>query len=215
VTRVKICGITSLAEARLAERLGAHAIGMLVGQVHASGDFIDPAEADRIARSLPPFVSPVLVTHVDEPETLMRLAAGVACPVLQLHSDLEPAALGELRARLAPRKIVGKVSVEDEGALDRARAIAPFVDAIVLDSRDRTSARVGGTGQVHDWTISARIVASVDLPIILAGGLKPENVAEAIRVVRPWGVDVHSGVEAGDGRKDEDRMRRFIATAVG
>jgi phosphoribosylanthranilate isomerase len=68
---------------------------------------------------------------------------------------------------------------------------------------------------VHDWTISARIVASVDLPIILAGGLKPENVAEAIRVVRPWGVDVHSGVEAGDGRKDEDRMRRFIATAVG
>jgi phosphoribosylanthranilate isomerase len=215
VTRVKICGITSLAEARLAERFGAHAIGMLVGQVHASGDFIDPAEADRIARSLPPFVSPVLVTHVDEPETLMRLAAGVACPVLQLHSDLEPAALAELRARLAPRKIVGKVSVEDEGALDRARAIAPFVDAIVLDSRDRTSDRVGGTGQVHDWTISARIVASVDLPIILAGGLKPENVAEAIRVVRPWGVDVHSGVEAGDGRKDEDRMRRFIATALG
>ena len=215
MARVKICGITSVAEARLAERLGAHAIGMLVGQVHASPDFIEPAEADRIARSLPPFVSPVLVTHVDAPETLMRLAAAVACPVLQLHSDLEPAVLRELRARLAPRKIVGKVSVENESALDRAKAIAPFVDAIVLDSRDRAGGRVGGTGTVHDWTISARIVAAVEVPIILAGGLGPENVAEAIRVVRPWGVDVHSGVEASDGRKDEERIRRFIAAAGG
>jgi phosphoribosylanthranilate isomerase len=213
VVRVKICGIRSVSEARLAERLGADALGVLVGRVHASADFIAPAEADRIARSVPPFVSPVLVTHMEEVQELLRLSEIVSCPVVQLHSDLAGSTLGELRRRLAPRKIVGKVSVDDETALERAREIAPFVDAIVLDSRDRATGRVGGTGHVHDWSISARIVAASSVPIILAGGLTPENVAEAIRVVRPWGVDVNSGVEAGDGRKDEDRMRRFIAAA--
>jgi len=213
VVRVKICGIRSVAEARLAEWLGADAVGVLVGRVHASADFIEPAEADRIARSVGPFVSPVLVTHMDELEALLRLAEVISCPVVQLHSDLDGPALGELRRRLAPRKVIGKVSVEDDTALVRAREIAPFVDAIVLDSRDRATGRVGGTGQVHDWSISARIAAASSVPIILAGGLTPENVAEAVGVVRPWGVDVNSGVEAGDGGKDEDRVRRFIAAA--
>lgn len=214
VVRIKICGIRSAADARLAERLGAHAVGVLVGRVHASADFVEPAEADRIARGVGPFVVPVLVTHTEEADALVRLAGAVACPVVQVHSDLDRAALGELRRRLAPRKIIGKVSVEDETALERARDIAPSVDAIVLDSRDRSTNRVGGTGHVHDWSISARIVAVSDVPVILAGGLTPENVAEAIRVVRPWGVDVNSGVKGSDGRKDEDRVRRFIAAAT-
>jgi phosphoribosylanthranilate isomerase len=214
MVRVKICGIRSVAEARLAERLGADAVGVLVGQMHASADFIEPAEAGRIARSVPPFVSTVLVTHVEEVQELVRLAETVACQVVQLHSDLGPVALGELRRRLAPRKIIGKVSVEDDTAVARAREIAPFVDAIVLDSRDRATGRVGGTGHVHDWSLSARIVAASSVPIILAGGLTPENVAEAIRVVRPWGVDVNSGVKAADGRKDEERVRRFIAAVT-
>ena len=213
MVRVKFCGVTSPAEARLAERLGAHAIGVLVGRVHASPDFVEPPAADRIARSLPPFVTPVLVTHLDEPETVLRLAYAVSCPVVQLHSDLSASGLRELRARLSPRKIIGKVSVEDEGSVARAKAIEPFVDAIVLDTVDRATNRVGGTGKVHDWSISARIASSSSVPIILAGGLTPENVAEAIRVVKPWGVDVNSGVETSDGRKDEDRMRRFIAAA--
>jgi phosphoribosylanthranilate isomerase len=214
MVRVKICGITSPAEAGLAERLGAHAIGLLVGQAHASPDFVEPEVADVIARGVPPFVAAVLVTHVDDPDALVRLASAVPCPVLQLHSDLAGATLRQLRPRLAPRKIIGKVSVEDATALDRAREIEPFVDAIVLDSRDRATDRVGGTGLVHDWSISARIVAAAAVPVILAGGLTPENVAAAVRAVQPWGVDVHSGVESSDGRKDESRMRRFMAAAT-
>ena len=213
--RVKICGVTSVAEARLAERLGAHAVGVLVGRIHAARDFVEPAMAELIVRCLPPSVAGVLVTHVEEPESLMRLAEAVPSSVVQLHSDLDGPTLGELRRRLAPRKIVGKVSVEGETAVTRAREIAPFVDALVLDSCDRATDRVGGTGLVHDWSISARIAARSSVPIILAGGLTPENVAEAIRVVRPWGVDVNSGVETTDGRKDEDRVRRFIAAATG
>ena len=213
MTRVKICGITSAAEARLAERHGAHAVGVLVGRVHASPDFVDPAVAAVIHRSLPPFIPAVLVTHLDDPDAIVGLAESTGFSVLQLHSDLSAAALREPRARLSWRKIIGKVSVEDETAVQRARDIEGFVDAIVLDTRDRATDRVGGTGMVHDWSISARIAGGSKVPVILAGGLTPDNVAQAIGVVKPWGVDVHSGVEDSDGRKDEERLRRFIRAA--
>ena len=214
MVRVKICGITSPAEARLAERHGAHAVGVLVGRVHISPDFVEPAMADLIFRSLPPFIAPVLVTHLDDPDEAVRLADGLSSPVIQLHSDMNASTLRELRMRLSPRKVIGKVSVEGETAVERAMEIEPFVDAIVLDTRDRTTDRVGGTGMVHDWSISARIASSSRVPIILAGGLTPDNVARAIETVKPWGVDVNSGVETSDGRKDEDLIRRFIAAAT-
>ena len=211
--RIKICGITSLSEARLAEAEGAHALGLLVGRLHAAADFLEPEQARELALALSPFVVAVLVTHRQDPEEVVALAAQVPTAVAQLHSDLGPAELKDLRARLLPRKILGLVSVEDDSALDRAREIEPFVDGIVLDSRDRATDRVGGTGRVHDWSISARIVAASRVPIILAGGLTPDNVGAAIRTVQPWGVDVNSGVESADGRKDPLRVRRFMEAA--
>jgi phosphoribosylanthranilate isomerase len=214
MARVKICGITSPEEATLAERAGAHAIGLLVGRVHAAADFVGPELAREICRALSPFVTPVLVTHLEDPEAIVNLAELVPCPVLQLHSDLGPATLRELRARLAARKLIGKVSVEGDDAVARASEIEPFVDAILLDTRDRATDRVGGTGMVHDWSISARIAAGSRAPIILAGGLTPDNVAQAVRAVKPWGVDVNSGVETADGRKDGGRIRRFVAAAT-
>ena len=214
MVRVKICGIRSAEDARMAGAAGAHALGLLVGRVHASSDFLDPEVARRLAFALPPLVVPVLVTHLEDPAELLALTSQVPTGMVQLHSDLGPPALEQLRRLLWPRMLIGKVSVEDGTALERAREIAPFVDAIVLDSRDRASGRVGGTGHVHDWSISARIVAASPVPIILAGGLTPDNVAEAIRTVRPWGVDVNSGVKAVDGRKDPQRMARFIEAAA-
>ena len=212
--RVKICGIRSAEEARLAEAAGAHALGLLVGRVHASPDFLDPERARRLTRAIPPFVVSVLVTHLEDREELLALASEVPTGAVQLHSDLAPGALEELRRLLWPRKLIGKVSVEDDTAIERAREIAPYADAIVLDSRDRATGRVGGTGRVHDWSISARIVANSAVPIILAGGLTPDNVAQAVRTVRPWGVDVNSGVEAADGSKDPARVARFIAAVA-
>src|SRR5689334_6673272 len=146
MVRVKICGVTSPAEARLAERHGAHAVGVLVGRVHVAPDFVERAVADVIARTLPPFVAGVLVTHLDEPEAVDALVDSLSFPVVQLHGDPSVAALRELRTLLSPRKIIGKVSVEGEAALERAREIEPFVDAVVLDTRDRATDRVGGTG---------------------------------------------------------------------
>src|SRR6516165_1723678 len=166
-TRVKICGLTSVAEAKLVQHQGADAVGVLVGQVHLSADFVEPDLARDIALSVGPFVTPVLVTHLEDPEEIRRLANKVPCPVIQLHSDLAPSLLGQLRKDLSPRKIIGKVSVEDKAAIDRALAIAPFVDALLLDSVDRSSDKVGGTGLIHDWSISAKIVAAINVPVIL------------------------------------------------
>lgn len=211
--RVKICGITSAEELRMAERAGAHAVGFLVGRLHASRDFLEPDVARALAHTVPPFVVPILVTHIEDQDEIVTLAEHVPTAVVQLHSDLPARALAELRARLAPRKIIGKVSVEDETALARAREIETFVDAIVLDSRDRASGRVGGTGTTHDWSISAHIVEGAKVPIILAGGLTPENVAAAVRTVRPWAVDVNSGVETREGGKDPLRIEEFVAAA--
>jgi phosphoribosylanthranilate isomerase len=210
VIRIKICGITSVAEASLAERYGADAIGLLVGRRHRARDFVKRDAARRICQSIVPFVTPVLVTHLEEPNEILRLAEAVPCPVLQLHSDLSPSVLATLRDRLRPKKVVGKVSVQGRDALDRAREIESSVDAIVLDSIDPTTDRVGGTGITHDWSLSAEIVANCKVPVVLAGGLTPENVAEAIHIVRPAAVDVNSGVERPDGHKSEERLSRFV-----
>ena len=208
--RIKICGITSVAEASLAEQYGADAIGLLVGHRHRARDFVKRNIARRICHSVVPFITPVLVTHLEEPNQILRLADAVPCPVLQLHSDLSPSLLAALRERLRPKKVIGKVSVQGRGAINRARQIESSVDAIVLDSLDLTTDRVGGTGITHDWSLSAEIVANCKVPVMLAGGLTPENVAEAIHIVRPAAVDVNSGVERPDGRKNEERLSRFI-----
>lgn len=211
--RVKICGITTVEEIQMAERAGAHAVGFLVGRLHPSRDFLEPERAGELVRTVPPFLVSVLVTHIEDRDEILALAESVPTAAVQLHGDLSSDCLQELRSHLAPRKLIGKVSVEDDTAIARARQIESFVDAIVLDSRDRASGRVGGTGKTHDWSISARIVAGSKVPIILAGGLTPENVADAVRTVRPWAVDVNSGVETADGRKDLRRLERFVSEA--
>lgn len=208
--RIKICGITSVAEARLAERCGADAIGLLVGRRHRARDFVRRDVARTIYQRAGPFITPVLVTHLEDPGEILRLVGAVPCPVVQLHSDLSPRLLAALRERLRPKKVIGKVSVQGREAIDRARRIEPSVDAIVLDSIDPATDRVGGTGRTHDWSLSAEIVAHCKVPVVLAGGLTPENVAEAIHIVKPAAVDVNSGVERPDGHKSETRIRRFV-----
>lgn len=213
MTRVKICGITSVAEAKLATECGADAIGLLVGQTHHSSDFIAPELAQQICATLPPFVTSVLVTHLENADEIMALAQAIPCTAIQLHSDLSADVLRRLRVRLSPRRIIGKVSVEGVACIERAKAISESVDAILVDSVNRATNQVGGTGMVHDWRISASIVRFVPCPVILAGGLNPTNVEQAITTVMPSAVDVNSGVETSDGKKSEPLLRQFAMAA--
>jgi len=208
--RVKICGITSIREGNLVDRLGADALGLLVGQIHRSRDFISPELALEICEAVSPLIIPVLVTHLEEPERIFALASALPCPVIQLHSELDPTIIRELSQHLRPKKIIAKVSVEGEASVERAMLLNESADAIVLDSIDRSTDRVGGTGLTHDWTISARIAHQSRIPVVLAGGLTPHNVRQAISIVKPWAVDVNSGVETPDGYKSEDLITAFM-----
>ena len=210
---VKVCGIQTWEEAGAALACGATALGFLAGLTHRAEDEIGEAAARAIVRRLPAHAAAVLVTHLLDPERVAALAASIGARTVQVHGDMAVADLRRLRA-LAPRgsRLLKAVHVTGDDALGHALSYAAHADALVLDSR--TADRLGGTGRTHDWSISARIVDTVaPLPVYLAGGLRPENVAEVVARVRPAGVDVNSGVEDTNGRKDTAKMRAFVARA--
>ena len=213
VIRTKVCGMTRIDDAGVAVEAGADAIGCLVGLDGASPDEASPDLARAVFASLPPYVARVLVTHRTTVAEVADLARATGAQVVQLHGAFPLEAIPELRRAAGHLSVVKCAHVVDEGSIEDALRAAEAADAVLLDSR--TADRIGGTGRVHDWSVSARIVQGSPKPVILAGGLTPDNVAEAIARVRPWGVDVNSGTRGDDGRKSHERIRAFVAAAKG
>ena len=209
--RVKICGIRRVEDALAAVDAGADAVGCLVGLDYAAPDGIDPLTARGIFAALPPFVARVLVTHRTGLAEVTTLVQESGATVVQLHGEFPTVAIPALREALPFAAIVKSVHVKGDGTVAAALAAARAADAILLDTIAR--GRIGGTGKTHDWSISARIAAASPKPVILAGGLNPENVAEAIAKVRPFAVDVNSGTRGADGWKDHAKIRAFIGVA--
>jgi len=195
--RIKICGVTRAEDALAAVRLGADALGFNFWP--GSKRHVTPAAARAIIARLPPFVTPVGV-FVNQLEGEMRaIAAESGIQVFQLHGDEPP----ELCARL-PLPVVKAIPVDQVRAL--SRLLSYEVSAFLLDTPSRG---YGGSGEPFDWSLAEGV--SEVAPVILAGGLTPENVAAAVRAVRPYAVDVASGVESSPGVKDTARMSRFFA----
>ena len=207
---MKICGIKRLEDALLAHKHGADAIGVLVGQEHASSDFLAPDSAREIVKGLPPFCSSVLVTHVADADAVESLISVVAPSCIQLHGDSTVESIRRLREQFPALKIVKSIHVTGEESVAKAKIFEAVVDAILLDTVNFQTNQIGGTGKTHDWHISRKIVEACVVPVILAGGLNPENIAEAIRIVKPYGVDVNSGTKGADGFKDEEKLSLFI-----
>ncbi len=199
--RIKICGIRTEAEAEAAAAAGAHAIGLIFAPSRRQ---IDAAQARRIAQALPPFVTKVGVV-VNEPlDRLQALVDEVRLDTVQLHGDETPEDCAAVRGWGVT--VIKAISVS--GPLDAAALRALPVDAVLLDTH-RPGQR-GGTGQTFEWSLAVPVAAV--MPVILSGGLTPENVADGVRIVRPYAADVSSGVETG-GRKDPEKIRAFIAAA--
>jgi phosphoribosylanthranilate isomerase len=210
--RIKICGIQNREDARVALSAGAHALGFLVGITHLAEDQINEEKARAVIAELPPFVSTVMVTHLTEPDEIIRLARFLRIHSVQIQDYLEPDQVRYIREQLSGVKIMKAIHIGGEEALEVARIFESCCDALILDSR--TADRLGGTGIAHDWSISSRVVQSTTKPVILAGGLTPENVAMAVSQVRPFAVDVNSGVEDPLGRKDLQKIISFIREAM-
>jgi phosphoribosylanthranilate isomerase len=197
--RVKICGVTRLEDALLAARLGADALGFNFWP--RSPRHLAPEAAAAIVRRLPPSVATFGVFVDPTREELLAALAVSGIGVVQLHGDEPPALCATLGV-----PVVKALRVRDRH--DLARIASYDVRAFLLDS---ASAGYGGSGAAFDWDLAAGVAREV--PVLLAGGLRPENVADAVRAVRPLGVDVASGVESAPGLKDAARMEAFIRRA--
>ena len=209
--RVKICCMGSVEEARLAIRHGAAALGLVSAMPSGPGVIAEELIA-AVAATVPPGVSTFLLTSSQDTDTIVEQQRRCRVDTLQLVDRLERGEYRDLRDALPGVKLVQVVHVGGEEAIEEAMRAAPFVDALLLDSGNRSLPikKLGGTGRVHDWAISRHIRQTVAVPVYLAGGLNPGNVADAIRRVGPFGVDVCSGVRT-NGLLDEDKLRRFFA----
>lgn len=212
MTRVKVCGITCEADLRVAVEAGADAVGLLVDVPVDSPREIDARTAARLAEATPPFVTTVLVTMPEGPEDAVTLAETVEPDAVQIHGDLGAGDLAYMTASVEPQVLKTVAAANPE----RAREYDEVADALLVDSVDEEGA--GGTGRTHDWSHTAEVTADLDSPVVLAGGLTPENVGDAVRTVEPFAVDVASGVESENvaesgGRKDSEAVTTFVEKA--
>ena len=208
--RVKICCIASEAEAALAVSMGASAVGLVSRMPSGPGPIPESLIRD-IARTVPPGVATFLLTSETTADPIIAQQRYTGANTLQLVDEVAPAVYATLRDALPGIKIVQVIHVRDESALDQSHQVSLLVDAILLDSGNPSLSikELGGTGRAHDWAVSRKIRDSVQVPVYLAGGLNPGNVAQAIAQVQPFGVDVCSGLRV-DGRLDATKLEQFM-----
>ncbi len=211
----KVCCIQDEAEAALAIEHGALALG-LVSRMPSGWGPIPERRIAEIARTAPAFISTVLLTMESDPAQVVRQNRLCCCSALQLVDDFPMDGYAHLRRELPGVTILKAVHVLGDEAMDQAAELAPLVDGLILDTGSpHAEVRVlGGTGQTHDWSISARIAARFPGQVFLAGGLKPDNVAEAVRTVGPYGLDLCTGVRT-ETRLDADKLAAFFRASRG
>ncbi len=213
--RVKVCCIGSLEEARTAITFGASALGLVSAMPSGPGCIEEDLIAE-IAREVPPPIATFLLTAHQEPGAIIDQHRTCRTTTIQFVDSLDTTAYPVLRRHLPGIGLVQVIHVRDGAALEHALEAAPHVDALLLDSGNPslTVKELGGTGRVHDWSVSREICRRSPRPVFLAGGLRPGNVAEAVSVVRPFGVDLCTGIRT-EGALDAPKLSRFMDAVVG
>lgn len=208
--KVKICGITSKEDLETVCNLGADAVGFVV-EVAGSPRNLSLEKAKTLFRCVPTSVKSVLVVMFQSLEELSRLYEELKPDMIQIHGEFDPET-SALREKLSDAVLIKSVSVKSEESVQEAVKASKFFDAVLADSW--LAGRYGGTGLTHNWMLSKRIREAIHpKPLILAGGLNAENVKEAIKAVRPYAVDVSTGVEVKPGVKDPVKVEAFIKNA--
>lgn len=211
--RIKICCIANVSEAAMAVDYGASAVGLVSHMPSGPGVISDELIAE-IAATVPPAIGTFLLTSRQRANEIIEQQHLCRTNTIQICDHITIGTHRDLREALPGISIVQVIHVTGPESVEEAARAASHVDAILLDSgNQRLSVKeLGGTGRTHDWTISRKIRESIDVPLFLAGGLTPENVALAIDEVGPFGLDVCSGVRT-DGKLDESKLRRFFAAS--
>ncbi len=208
MTRVKVCGLTREEDLERAVGAGADAVGVVCDVPVETPREVEPVRAAGLLEAVPPFVTGVLVTMPDDVDRAVDLVETVDPDAIQVHGGLAPADL-ETLGEAVDVAVLYAVGADD---VETARTYDDVVDGLVVDSVDADGG--GGTGETHDWERTRAATADLASPIVLAGGLTPANVGDAVRTVEPFAVDVSSGVEARGGVKDADAVRSFVERAT-
>ncbi|NTW48219.1 MAG: phosphoribosylanthranilate isomerase [Chlorobiales bacterium] len=212
---IQVAGVHDWDEATLLIEAGVPYVGFPLRLPVHREDLSEEAAAE-IVRRMPPSVKPVLITYLDSAEAAFSFSEKLGVRFLQLHGEISREELKILK-QLSPELFIIKSLVIRRDNLseleETVKSLGVFVDAFITDTYDPETGASGATGKTHDWGVSQRLVQLSPKPVILAGGLTPENVREAILAVRPAGVDVHTGVEGNGGHKDPELVRKFIKEA--
>lgn len=213
--RVKICCISSVEEAKMAISFGASALG-LVGNMPSGPGVISDELIFEIAKSVPPPISTFLLTSETDARQIIAHQKRVLTNTIQIVDELQTGTYQDIRAALPSIKIVQVLHVIDERNVEEAIRISEFVDCILLDSGNPNLdvKELGGTGRVHNWDLSRKIRESINIPIFLAGGIKPENVRDAIEQVQPFGLDLCSSVRTNK-QLDPHKLEKFFNAVTG
>ena len=209
-TRIKICCIASREEAKMAIHYGADAVGLVGKMPSGPGPIADELIAE-ISRFIPPPIATFLLTCEQSASNVIAHAKRTGTNTIQIVDELTEGGYLQIRYALPNIKLVQVIHVAGEKSIEEAVAVAPYVDAFLLDSGNPQAKikTLGGTGQVHNWAISRQITEAVAVPVYLAGGLHGGNVQEAIAQVKPFGVDVCSGVRT-NGKLDPLKLAGFV-----
>lgn len=213
MVKVKICANKTVEDAKMSIDAGADIIGILVGQEHSSSDFIDKYKARNITEFAKDKCDVALVTHLKDANEIIELTKFIGNNIIQLHSDIDEKEVEKIVKELPNIKLIRLIHVSTHGEICTDYQKMKYVNFYLLDSFNPKTNQVGGTGLTHDWNKSYDLIKKLDKPTFLAGGLNPENVSEAIKKAKPYGVDVNSGCKNDEGNKDKEKVIRFIENA--
>lgn len=213
MVKVKICANKSIEDAKMCLYANADIIGILVGQEHNSMDFVDKYKAKEINDFVNGRCDVSLVTHLTKADEIIELTKFIGNNIIQLHSNIEETEVEKIATTLPNVKLVRLIHISGDGKIITDYKKMKYADYYLLDSFNLKTNQVGGTGLTHDWHKSNELINLLNKPTFLAGGLNPENVANAIKISKPYGVDVNSGCKNEKGVKDPIKVKEFVYNA--
>jgi phosphoribosylanthranilate isomerase len=212
---IQVAGVTAMDEAMMLADSGITHLGFPF-RLDVHKEDLTEMEATKIIKALPADVSPVLITYLNEADEIAALMKKLGCRIVQLHGSISIEEIKKLKMQFPEVEIwkslvIGKYEFSE--ILDITDKLSSFVDAFITDTFDPETGASGATGKTHNWQLSRKIIRHSSKPVIIAGGLNPDNVHSAIQQTRPAGVDVHTGIENAEGRKDKMKVEKFISEA--
>lgn len=211
---IQMAGIRNVKDALMCVQCGVNIIGLLVGQAHTSDDFIGKELAKEIKDALPSNVKTTLITHLENAEEIIQIAQFIDVDYIQLHSHLPETEVEIIKSKLPYKKLIRLIHIDTDGKLLTDVDKIKIADFYFTDSINLKTNQVGGTGLTHNLEADKLLIETLNKPVFIAGGLTPENVREAVKFCKPYGVDVNSGCRAENGLRDKQKVLQFVKNAT-